>query len=505
MTDGTPVVLRGITKRYGDLVANDAVDLDLRRGEVHALLGENGAGKTTLMNILSGVLAPDEGQILINGEPVTLRNPKHALSYGIGVVHQHSRLVEALTAGENLFVGWNEAPGKARRRSEFEQRANELAQASNLSLDMKARVWQLSVADKQRLEILRTLSRGGTVLILDEPTAVLTPSETEGLFQLMRERRDAGETVVFISHKLREVMAIADRITVMRRGRKLETLDRSEASIESVTELMIGGAVPAVRRDEREAGATVLSATGLTIEDDRGVVAVRDLSLGLAAGEIVGLAGVTGNGQRELSEALAGLRAPTTGTIAVAGNQLRGGSSRDFIRAGVGFVPEDRFGTGLAGSETIWRNAVMRRYGRNELTRGPFLSQSACRAMAREVVEAVRLSNEDIDTPVRALSGGHAQRLLAGRELAVGSRVLILAFPTRGLDVSAAAQVREMILAARDRGTAVLFISEELDEILEMSDRVLVMYEGAIAGEFEGEIDRAAVGRAMGGIEAAQA
>src|SRR5262245_16427909 len=501
MSNETVVALGGITKRYGDLAANDGVDLELRKGEVHALLGENGAGKTTLMNVLSGVPAPDEGEVVITGEPVTLRSPKHALSLGVGVVHQHSRLVEALTAAENLFVGWDEIPGLFRRRSALVKRAEELGKKYKLELDMRAAVWQLSVADKQRLEILRTLSRGAKVLILDEPTSVLTPTETEGLFDLMRAQRDAGETVVFISHKLREVLAIADRITVMRQGKNVETLERSDADVEGITKLMIGGEVPQVSRTKGEAGDEVLAVEGLTVRDDRGQEAVRDVSLTLSAGEIAGVAGVTGNGQRELSEALAGLRAPSGGTIEIGGEQLAGRSCRAFVRAGVGFVPEDRLGTGLAGSEAIWRNAVMRRYGDNQLTRGPLLSQSASREMAQEVVKAVRLSAEDLDTPVRALSGGHAQRLLTGREMAVGSRVLILAFPTRGLDVSAAAYLRQTILDARDRGIAVLFISEELDEIIEMSDRVLVMYEGRINAEFEGKIDREAVGRAMGGVE----
>jgi ABC-type uncharacterized transport system ATPase subunit len=501
MSDEVPVALRGITRSYGDLKANDSVDLDLRRGEVHALLGENGAGKTTLMNVLSGVLAPDEGEILIGREAVTLRSPKHALELGIGVVHQHSRLVEALTAAENVFVGWDEIPGLFRRRSALVRRANELGEEFNLKVNMEASVWQLSVADKQRLEILRTLSRGAKVLILDEPTSVLTPTETQGLFDLMRQQRDAGESVVFISHKLPEALAIADRITVMRQGKNVKTLERSEADVDVITNLMIGRAVPAIKREKSAPGEKVLEAEGLTVEDDRGEEAVRDLSLALAAGEIVGVAGVTGNGQRELSEALAGLRPPTQGRISVEGADLAGRACRAFVRAGVGFVPEDRLGTGLAGSETIWRNAIMRRYGANDLTRGPLLDQAASKERAREVVAAVRLSAEDVETPVSALSGGHAQRLLTGREMEVGTKVLILAFPTRGLDVSAAAYLRQAIIQARDRGAAVLFISEELDEILEMSDRVVVMYEGQINGEFEGEIDRAAVGRAMGGVK----
>jgi simple sugar transport system ATP-binding protein len=504
VSDDTVVALRGITKTYGDLRANDRVDLDLRAGEVHALLGENGAGKTTLMNVLSGALAPDEGQILIRDEPVTLRSPKHALSLGIGVVHQHSRLVEALSAAENLFVGWDAIPGLFRRRSAVVKRAQELARQYNLEVDMEAEVWQLSVADKQRLEILRTLTRGAKVLILDEPTAVLTPSETRGLFDLVRQQRDARDSVVFISHKLREVLAIADRITVMRHGKNVKTLERSEADVDTIIELMIGGDVPTVSRKKSAVGDSVMEVTGLSVRDDRGEVAVHDVSLALAAGEIVGVAGVTGNGQRELSEALTGLRSPTSGRIEVDGRELTGRSCRAFVRAGVGFVPEDRLGTGLAGSETIWRNAIMRRYSSDQLTRGPLLDQGAAQEMANTLVSAVRLSAEDLDTPVRALSGGHAQRLLTGRELQVGTKVLVLAFPTRGLDVSAAAYLRQTILDARARGIAVLFISEELDEILEMSDRVVVMYEGRINAEFRGDIDREAVGRAMGGIEASR-
>ena len=499
----TRVRLRGITKLYGELRANDAVELELREGEVHALLGENGAGKTTLMSILSGVLAPDEGLIFIDGEQVTLRSPKHAFSHGVGAVHQHSRLVEALTAAENLFVGWEETPRTFGSRSQLEQRARELGERYHLPLEMSARVWQLSVGEKQNLEILRTLSRGTRVLILDEPTAVLTPGETEALFELVRELRASGGTIVFISHKLPEVLAIADRITVMREGRTVSTIDRSGADVELLTELMVGGEVPLPKRAAREAGATVLEAEGLTVLDDRGLPAVREVALRLRAGEIVGVAGVTGNGQRELSEALGGFRRAESGRIVVDGSELRPGSPRAFVRAGVGFVPEDRMGTGLAGSETIWRNAVMRRYAVAPVRRGPFLSLRVAREMAREIVSSVRLSAEDVETPVRALSGGHAQRLLTGRELAVGSRVLILAFPTRGLDVAAAAYLRQTILDARARGIAILLISEELDEIIELSDRVIVMYEGRIAGEFEGAVDPRAVGRLMSGSEAA--
>jgi simple sugar transport system ATP-binding protein len=501
MSDEPVVALRGITKRYGDLTANDGVDLELRRGEVHALLGENGAGKTTLMNVLCGAIAADEGEVVVDGEPVTLRSPKHALTLGIGVVHQHSRLVEALTAAENLFVGWNAIPGLFRGRSALVRRANELAEQYDLGLDMSARVWQLSVAEKQRLEILRTLTRGAKVLILDEPTAVLTPTETRSLFDLVRRQRDANESVVFISHKLREVLAIADRITVMRQGKKVKTLERADADVETIVELMVGGEVPSITRRTSKAGEPVMHVEGLSVLDDRGEEAVHDLSLTLNAGEIVGIAGVTGNGQRELSEALAGLRAPERGKIEVDGRDLTGRSSRAFVRAGVGFVPEDRLGTGLAANETIWQNAIMRRYGADQLARGPFLDRSASREMAKSIVSAVRLSAEDLDTPVRALSGGHAQRLLTGREMQVGSRVLLMTFPTRGLDVAAAGYLRQTILDARDRGIAVMFISEELDEILEMSDRVLVMYEGQINQEFAGDVDRESVGRAMGGLD----
>ena len=491
-------MLRGITKRFGELVANDSVNFDLCAGEVHALLGENGAGKTTLMNVLSGVLAPDQGQILIGGVGVVLRSPKHAFSHGVGTVHQHSRLVEALTAAENIFIGWSEAPAVF-ARTELERRADDLARRFHLELDMSASVWQLSVAQKQRLEILRTLTRGARVLILDEPTSVLTPGETESLFRLVRELRDDGGTVVFISHKLPEVMAIADRITVMRRGKVVRVLNRGEANVDLVAELMVGGEIPAVSRTGTASGKNVLDAQNLTVLDDRGLPAVRDLSLALASGEIVGVAGVTGNGQRELSEALAGLRDVKPGRISVSGIDLTGRSPRAYVEAGVGFVPEDRLGSGLAASETIWRNAVMRRYADAPIRRGPFFSRRAARRMAEALVSAVHLSEENVDTPARALSGGHAQRLLTGRELAVGTNVLILAFPTRGLDVAAVAQLRQTILDARSNGVAILLISEELDEIIEMSDRVVVMYEGQIAGEFSGAVDRAAVGRLMGG------
>jgi simple sugar transport system ATP-binding protein len=494
----------GMTKRFGALTALEGVSMRVVAGSFHALLGENGAGKSTLVKCLVGYYQPDAGEILVDRRERAIRSPHDAHALGIGMVYQHFTLVPSMTVAENLVMARDDVPAVVRWRRERERLAAFMGTVP-FAIDLDQPVARLAAGEKQKVEILKQLYLRRRFMILDEPTSVLTPSETEGLFKLMRAQRDAGETVVFISHKLPEALAIADRITVMRHGKNVQTLERSEADVDVVTNLMIGGAVPAISRPKSKAGKTVMEVEGLTVEDDRGEDAVRDLSLTLAAGEIVGVAGVTGNGQRELSEALAGLRIPKAGRIAIDGEELAGNTCRGFVRAGVGFVPEDRLGTGLAGSETIWRNAVMRRYGANELTHGPLLDQAASKEMARRIVEEVRLSAEDLDTPVRALSGGHAQRLLTGRELAVGSRVLILAFPTRGLDVSAAAYLRQTIIEARDSGIAVLFISEELDEIIEISDRVVVMYEGRINAEFEGEIDRAAVGRAMGGVTEAKA
>jgi simple sugar transport system ATP-binding protein len=501
---GPAVSLRGIRKTFGSLQALDDVDLELARGEVHALLGENGAGKTTLMNVLAGFIAPDSGEIVVHDRVVTFGSPRAALRCGIGMVHQHFRLVEQLTVAENLALASGESAWRL-AGGELETSAGELSARFGLDVGPRARVGDLSVGEQQRVEILRTLSRGAQVLILDEPTSVLTPQESESLCETLRGVAAEGRTVVFISHKLNEVLAVADRVTVMRRGRQVATRPCQDWDRAGLAEAMVGSA--AADMDQLSAPVlapreTVLEVDGLEVTSDRRLSAIRGLSLTLRRGEIVGIAGVAGNGQTELAEAVTGLRRPDAGTIEVAGTQLAGRGPRAFLEAGVAYIPEDRRGVGLVPSEPIWRNAILRRYRQTPIGRGPFLARRRARRMAAEMVTGVQLSTEDIDTPVQQLSGGNAQRLLVGRELDVGRNVLVAVNPMQGLDLNAVAAVWEALLRARE-SAGVLLVSSDLDEILRFSDRIAVLYEGRIAGEFSAaEASRERVGLLMAGAGA---
>ncbi|MEA2290120.1 MAG: ral nucleoside transport system ATP-binding protein [Solirubrobacteraceae bacterium] len=502
-TAGAPAVprvaLRGFGKRFGDVVAGDDVSVDLWSGEVHALLGENGAGKTTLMNILSGMVRPDEGAIFLDGRSVAIRSPRHASDLGIGMVHQHFRLIDRMTVAENLHLGWRESP-RIRRERAVAAHVGETLGRLGLDLDPSAYIADLSVAEQQLVEIARTLARGARVLILDEPTAVLSPPEAENLFAMIRGVVADGTAVVFISHKLREVLAIADRISIMRSGRMVASLDAGAADEGSLARLMIGRDLstqaPHTPPVERR---PMLAAEALCADNDRGLRALHDVSLEVCGGEVVGVAGVAGNGQRELAEVLAGLRPPTSGTITVDGRELAGEGSRVFIDAGVGYVPEDRYGTGLVPGEPIWRNAVLRSYRTPKLSPRGVFRRGAAKAAARELCDDMQVSTTDVDRAVRQLSGGNAQRLLSGRELDAATCVVIAAHPTRGIDVGGAEAVRGAILAGRSRGLATVVISDDLDELLALSDRLLVLYEGRFVGEFEaGSVDEETLGLLMG-------
>jgi simple sugar transport system ATP-binding protein len=495
------VRLRGITKRFGDLVANDRVDLDLHRGSVHAVLGENGAGKSTLMNILSGVLTPDSGTVELEGSRVELSSPKSALRLGIGMVHQHFRLIEGLTVSENVHAGWSATPRVFRRRESLERETRRLAALYGLDVNPRAAVWQLSVGEKQRVEILRTLTRGANVLILDEPTSSLVPAETRALFALIDAVRAQGKTVVFISHKFQEVLAVADRITVMRKGRVIRSLEATEANPSLLANLVVGGDVKEPQRTTQEPGPEVIVMNHGSAVSDVGVPALRNADLIVREGEIVGVAGVAGNGQRELAEVLTGCRRLTSGTITIDGTDLTDATPRRFIETGVGSVPEDRMNTGLAKTESIWRNAVLKTYTTPPIAGAAGLfHQTAARDQARELVAAAGLA-KDVSVLAGSLSGGQAQRLLVRREMRIGARAFVLAYPTRGLDVRAVEDMHSAILTARSRGLAILLISEDLDELAVLADRTIVLYEGSIVGEFS-TFDRDAIGALMGGMRA---
>jgi general nucleoside transport system ATP-binding protein len=453
---------------------------------VHALLGENGAGKTTLSNILTGLYRPDDGEIRLWGEPVELHSPRDALDMGIAMVHQHFRLVEPFTVAENVVLGDHRDVGRTflLHQRTIERRVAELSGRYGLAVEPRARIWQLSLGEQQRVEILKALYKEARILILDEPTAVLTPQEAQALFGTIRAMADDGRTVIFISHKLHEVKAVADRVTVLRRGRSVATLPAAEATPRSLAALMVGREIELARRNgTRDVGDTCLELAGLGAEGDRGLAALKDVSLTVRRGEIVAVAGVAGNGQRELAETIAGMRAPTAGTIRVAGRKLRGGDAREAIRAGIAYVPEDRLGTGVAPGLSVADNVVLKSYRRPPASRGPFLILRKIRELAESVMERYDVRASGPDVPARHLSGGNLQKVVLAREFSGEPVVVVAASPTRGLDVAGIEIVHAYLRDAAERGVGVLLISEDLDEILALADRIAVMYEGEIAGE----------------------
>jgi simple sugar transport system ATP-binding protein len=481
------VALRGITKRFPAVVANDQVDFEAAEGEVHALLGENGAGKTTLSNILTGLYRPDEGEILLAGRPVDFHSPRDAIAAGIAMVHQHFRLVSPFTVAENVVLGDQRDVGRSFfvRSRVIEARVEELSRRYGLAVDPRARIWQLSVGEQQRVEVLKALYQDARILILDEPTAVLTPQEADALFETVRAMAADGRTVIFISHKLHEVKAVADRVTVLRRGRSLATVSTSEATPRSLAALMVGRDVDIGRRhqDRPAVGEAVLKLDGVWADGDRGVPAVKDVSLTVRAGEIVAVAGVAGNGQRELAETIVGIRPATRGAVEIRGRRVQNGDPRSAISAGVAYVPEDRLGTGVAPGLSIASNVVLKSYRRAPVSRGPFLRFGTMRDLADHAIEKYDVRTSGCQVPAWQLSGGNVQKVVLAREFSGEPAVLIAASPTRGLDVSSIETVHSYLREAASVGVGVLLLSEDLDEILALADRIAVMYEGGVAGE----------------------
>ncbi len=485
--------MEGITKRFPGVVANDDVTFEAAAGEVHALLGENGAGKTTLSNILTGLYRPDAGSIELYGEPVTFQSPRDALVAGICMVHQHFLLVEPFSVAENVVLGDHRGEGRGFivHPHTIERRVAALSESYGLAVHPRARIWQLSVGEQQRVEILKALYREARILIMDEPTAVLTPQEAEELFVTLRAMAEAGKTVVFISHKLHEVMAVADRVTVLRGGRTVATVDAAGATMRSLASLMVGHEFAEVVHAPKEArqlsDVLLLEVQGLTVPGDRGETAVKGMTFSIHEGEIVGVAGVAGNGQRELAEALSGMRDLRAGSVTVGGRRLHGGDPREAILAGVAHVPEDRLGTGLAPSLSVTSNVVMKTYRRRSLSHGPLLALRRMREAALRIIKRYDVKAPGPGTPVRNLSGGNIQKLVLGREFEDDPIVLVVAQPTRGLDVGAIETVHSYLREASARGVAILLLSEDLDEIRTLADRILVVYEGEIVGELRTE------------------
>jgi len=483
-SDTTPAVeLRHIDKSFYGVFANADVNFSLAKGEVHALLGENGAGKSTLCSIIAGLYRPDSGEMLLDGKPADLKSPKDALAAGIGMVYQHFRLVANLTVAENLALG-NPEVGLRLSQSELEADARELGERYDFPVDPTARIWQLSVGQQQRVEILKLLYRDAKILILDEPTAVLTPQEGDALFRAMRMLADEGRSLIFVSHKLHEVKQVSDRVTVLREGRVVGAANTVDAEPRDLARMMVGKDLVLPTRDANESmGDVVLEVKDLVVEDDRGLDAVDGLSFQVRAGEVVGIAGVSGNGQRELAHGIVGLTKPKAGTVELAGKDVTNGSVLSKIRGGIAYVPQSRLGMGLAPGLTTEDNLALKQFREPPYSKGPFLSSSAFAKRGGELIEKFDIRGVRPGLPIRLLSGGNLQKALIAREVTQDHSVLIARSPTRGLDVGATADVRKHILAERDRGIAVLLVSEDLDELLALSDRLLVIYEGRIVGE----------------------
>jgi general nucleoside transport system ATP-binding protein len=491
--------MRGITKRFPGVVANDHVDFDLRKGEVHALLGENGAGKSTLMNILYGLYKTDEGEILSRGQKVSFHSAKDAIDRGIGMVHQHFMLIPVMTVAENIVLATEPTTaGVLLDYDEAVKRVREISERFGLAVNPTARVENISVGQQQRVEILKALYRGAEILILDEPTAVLTPQEAGELFGIIKSLQAEGTSIIFISHKLNEVLEIADRITVLRRGKKIDTVPREGATEAGLAKMMVGREVLLrVEKKAAEPGDVLLEVSDLHVNDDRGLAAVQDVSFVVRAGEIVGIAGVEGNGQSELIEAITGLRRAEGGQIAVAGRVMAHASARKMLDAGVGHIPEDRQRRGLVLEFTIAENIALHDYCYPPDSRWGWLFPRRLVERARTLIREFDVRGGGPTTRAGALSGGNQQKVVAAREVARDPKVLIAAQPTRGLDVGAIEFLHRRLVEERAEGRAILLVSLELDEVMSLSDRLLVMYEGRVVGEHGADATEEEIGLEM--------
>lgn len=495
------VRMRGIVKCFPGVLANAGVDFDLLPGEVHALLGENGAGKSTLMNVLYGLHTADEGEILLRGRPVAFRSAADAIAAGLGMVHQHFMLVKPFTVAENISLGRpSPRPPLLENRRAVVKRLTALSQQYGLQIDADAPVWTLSVGEQQRVEILKALYRGAEVLILDEPTAVLTPQEWTGLLAILQRLQAEGKSIVFISHKLSEVLAISDRVTVMRDGRVAGEARTKETDKHTLARMMVGrDVILVVPKGPASPGAPVLCVEDVSADNDRGLPALRNVSLTVRAGEILGIAGVAGNGQTELEEVIAGLRRTQAGRITVCGQQLPASLNGATV-PGLAHVPSDRYTMAMLKDFSVAENLVLQRVGDAPFTTRGFLDRGAIRCNAEQLIRDFDVRTPSPETPAGNLSGGNAQKMVLARELARAPRVLLAAQPTRGLDVAAIEFVHRKLIEQRDAGLGVLLISTELDEILALSDRIAVMYEGEIMGIVEaGSVDVKDIGLMMAG------
>ncbi|MDF1500403.1 MAG: ABC transporter ATP-binding protein [Anaerolineales bacterium] len=481
------VEMRGITKRFPGVVANRDVDLTVTPGHIHALLGENGAGKSTLMNVLAGLYQAEEGFILLNGNRVRFNSPRDAIDHGIGMVHQHFMLVESLTVAENVILGQRPARFVI-DHERVEEQVRELSKRYHLNVDPKAFIWQLSVGEQQRVEILKLLYRGADMLILDEPTAVLTPQESQELANILRQMTAEGKAIIFITHKLDEVMRFSDWVTVLRGGEVVATPKTSETTKSELARLMVGREVLfRLEKEPCQKGPDVLVVEGVRALNDKGLPALKGMSFSIRSGEILGVAGVAGNGQREIAEVITGLRPVTGGSIYVNDVEITNCTPRQAIETGVSHIPGDRLGVGLVPNLPVSDNLAMKAYRRPPLASGPLLNYEALRNFARNLVKGFNITTPSIQTDTRLLSGGNQQKVVLAREIDASSGMLVAVHPSRGLDVGATEAVRKTLLEQRDNGAAILLISEELDELMQLSDHIAVFYEGEIMGIVDDE------------------
>jgi len=493
--------MRDIVKHFPGVLANDGANLTLRKGEIHAVLGENGAGKSTLMNILSGLYRPDSGEIYVAGERKEFGSARDALLAGIGMVHQHFCLVDIFSAAENITLGMTE-PRIHLNMDDIEDDIAELGRKFNLGIDPHAKIWQLSVGEQQRVEILKLLYRDAQVLILDEPTSVLTPQESDELSETLRRMADSGRGIIYISHRLAEVCAIADRVTIIRGGRDIATLELDEIDEERVANLMLGADVSPLSHVDRTKtpGDTILEIKDLDVTNDRGLPAVRKANINVKAGQIVGLAGVAGNGQKELADVISGIREADAGEVRIADKDITGKGIREIINEGVSLIPEDRTNTGLVSVLKVKDNAILRSYWNERFSRGFLINGDEVEQHTERLVRDFNVVTPDINEEVWKLSGGNQQKLLLAREMTSEPTVIVASHPTSGLDVQAAMDVHNMLLEQRDKGAAILVISEDLEELLTLSDQVIVIYDGYVTQAIPGDkADRADLGLLMMG------
>jgi simple sugar transport system ATP-binding protein len=482
------VELRGVTKRFPGVLANDRVDFDVHAGEVHALLGENGAGKSTLMKVLYGMYAPDEGEIWLNGRQVDVSSPTDAIELGVGMIHQHFMLVESLTVAENVALGLPSSRGPLTDLDRVSKRIRQLEEAYGLRVDPDAYIWQLAVGQKQRVEILKALYRGADLLILDEPTAVLTPQEVDEFFVTLRQMTEEGHSIIFISHKLHEVLAICDRVTVLRDGRRVDSCSIEGCTKQILAQMMVGREVTMKPyRVALQPGDARLVLQNLHSLSDRETPALRGVDLAVHSGEILGLAGVSGNGQRELAEVITGLRPLTDGAVYLDGQDVSAFTPGSRTDMGLAYIPEERMKDGMIQEFSVAENLILRDHHREPFSRRGLLFLRVIAEYAQKLIQAFQVKTPSSETPAKSLSGGNIQKVVLARELSRQPRVLVAAQPTRGVDIGATEYVHAQLLEQREKGTAILLISEDLDEVMALSDRIAVIYEGQVMGIVEGE------------------